>query len=63
VTSGDVERSVHLMFEAQNVSKMQYCCLDEVACYVLEMLFENGLRGPKFHNQVVLLDAQLFVNT
>lgn len=50
------------MFEAQNVSKMQYCCLDKVANRVLDMLFENGLRDPKFQNQVLLLDTQLFIN-
>jgi hypothetical protein len=38
------------MFEAQNVSKMQYCCLDDVACHVLEIMFENALSGPKFQN-------------
>jgi len=51
------------MFEPQNVSKVQYCCLDKVANHVLEMLFENGLRDPKFQNQVLLLDTQLFINT
>jgi len=51
------------MFESQDVLKMQYCCLDRVANLVLEMMFENGLRDPKFQNQVLLLDTQLFIKT
>ena len=51
------------MFEAQNVSKMQDCSLDKMANHVMEMLFENGLRDPKFQSQVLLLDTQLFINT
>lgn len=50
MSSCKAERPVQSMIEAQNVSKVQYCCLDKVANHVLEMLFENGLRDPKFQN-------------
>jgi hypothetical protein len=63
VSSREGERPVQFMFEAQNVLKMQYCCLDRVANLVLEMIFENGLRDPKFQNQVLLLDTHFFINT